>query len=137
MTLSGRIPTITAIQRTNLILVAVATATLALLDSPNAAIGCLIGGFVVVANLWILSALGGLLLAAAGAGISGSAAKFGVAAVPLKMLIVVGLVYLVFRHAHIDGLGFGAGVLTQMAAIIIETGRAALGKPAERTEIAV
>ena len=132
MTFSGRIPTIAAIQRTNVILIAVAAAMLAILDSPNAAIGCLIGGFVVVANLWVLSALGGLLLAAAGAGISGSAARLGVAAVPLKMLIVVGLVYLVFRHGHIDGLGFGAGVLTQMAAIIIETGRAALGQPPER-----
>jgi hypothetical protein len=40
--------------------------------------------------------------------------------------VVIGLIYLVFTRAHIDGLGFGFGVLTQMTAIIIETGRASL-----------
>jgi ATP synthase I chain len=127
MTFSGQIPTITAIQRTNVILVALTSLVLGYFDSTNAAIGCLIGGFVVIANLWALSALGKLVLAAAGAGISGGAAKLGAAAIPLKMLIVVALVYLVFKHAHLDGLGFGAGVLTQMTAIIIETGRASIG----------
>lgn len=127
MTFSGQIPTITAIQRTNVILVAITAAILGYFASPIAAIGCLLGGFIVIANLWVLSALGKLVLAAAGAGISGGAAKLGAAAIPLKMLIVVALVYLVFKRAHIDGLGFGAGVLTQMAAIIIETGRASIG----------
>ncbi len=44
----------------------------------------------------------------------------------MKLLIVVGLVYLIFTRARVDGMGFGVGVLTQMAAIIIETGRASL-----------
>jgi hypothetical protein len=127
MTLSGRIPTIGAIQRTNAILVVVSATLLGYFDSPGAALGCLLGGFVVIANLWVLSALGNLVLAAAGAGISGTAQKLGAAAIPLKLLIVVALVYLVFRHEHVDGVGFGAGVLTQMLAIIIETGRASIG----------
>ena len=55
-----------------------------------------------------------------------AAAKLGALAIPLKLFIIVGLVYLVFTRAHIDGMGFGVGVLTQMAAIIIETGRASL-----------
>lgn len=127
MTLSGRMPTIAAIQRTNIVLIAVSAALLAIFDSTPAAIGCFIGGFVVIANLWVLSALGRLLLAAAGEGISGRAAKLGVAAIPLKLLIVVGLVYMIFSHVHVDPIGFGAGVLTQLTAIIIETGRASMG----------
>ena len=126
MPFSWSVPAIASIQRTNFTLVVISTAVLALFGTTSAAVGCLMGGAVVIANLWILAALGGLLLAASSAGLSGSAAKLGVLAIPLKLLIVVGLVYLVFSRARIDGLGFGIGVLTQMAAIIIETGRASL-----------
>lgn len=110
----------------NVVLVVVTAAILALTLSTRAAVGCVLGGAVVIANLWILSLLGGLLLSAAGAGISGTAAKLGVLAIPLKMLIVIGMVYLLFTQTKIDGLGFGLGVLTQMTAAIIETGRASL-----------
>jgi len=104
----------------------VSAAILGLFASAAVAVGCLLGGTVVIANLWILSALGGLILAASGAGISRAAAKLGALAIPMKLLIVVGLVYLIFTRAHVDGMGFGVGVLTQMAAIIIETGRASV-----------
>lgn len=126
MTSSWSIPTIASIQRTNFILVVVSASILALFASAPVALGCMIGGSVVIANLWILSALGGLLLAASSAGVSGAAAKLGTLAIPLKLFIIVGLVYLIFTRVHIDGMGFGIGVLTQMAAIIIETGRASL-----------
>lgn len=110
----------------NLILVVMTAAILAVTLSTRAAVACLLGGAVVIANLWILNLLGGLLLSAAGAGISGTAAKLGVLAIPLKMLLVIGLVYLIFTRTKIDGLGFGLGVLTQMTAAIIETGRASM-----------
>jgi hypothetical protein len=126
VTLSWSIPTIASIQRTNFALVVVSTAIFALLASGSAAAGCLMGGAVVIANLWILSALGGLLLSASSAGVSGAAAKLGALAIPLKLFIIVGLIYLIFTRAHVDAMGFGVGVLTQMAAIIIETGRASL-----------
>jgi hypothetical protein len=126
MTLSWSIPTIASIQRTNFILVVISASILALFASAPVALGCVIGGSVVIANLWILSALGGLLLAASSAGVSGAAVKLGALAIPLKLFIIVGLVYLIFTRARIDGMGFGIGVLTQMAAIIIETGRASL-----------
>ena len=126
MTFSWSIPTIASIQRTNFILVVISSSILALFASAPVALGCVIGGSVVIANLWILSALGGLLLAASSAGVSGAAAKLGALAIPLKLFIIVGLVYLIFTRARIDGMGFGIGVLTQMAAIIIETGRASL-----------
>jgi hypothetical protein len=123
---SWSVPAIASIQRTNCVLVVVSAVILAWFASMPVAVGCLLGGAVVIANLWILSALGGLILAASGAGISGAAAKVGALAIPMKLLIVVGLVYLIFTRAHVDGMGFGVGVLTQMAAIIIETGRASL-----------
>jgi hypothetical protein len=123
---SWSVPTISSIQRTNVLLVAGSAAILALFASPASAIGCLLGGAVVIANLWILAALGRLVLSAAGAGISKGAARLGALAIPMKLFIVVGLIYLVFTRARVDGMGFAVGVLTQMAAIIIETGRASV-----------
>lgn len=123
---NDQIPTIPAIQRMNAILVALTATVLFYFDSTPAALGCLLGGAIVIVNLWVLSLLGAAILAAAGAGISGTAAKFGVMAIPLKMLIVVGLVFLIFRRTNVDGVGFALGVLTQMTAAIIETGRASL-----------
>ena len=119
-------PTISSIQRTNVVLVAITAAILALFASPKSAIGCLLGGAVVIANLWILAALGRVILAASGAGISKGAARLGALAIPMKLFIVVGLIYLAFARAGVDGMGFAVGVLTQMAAIIIETGRASV-----------
>ncbi len=120
------VPTIASIQRTNVVMVGIAAAILALFASMASVIGCLLGGAVVIANLWILAALGRLLLGAAGAGISKGAARLGALAIPMKLFIVVGLLYLVFTRARVDGMGFAAGVLTQMAAIIFETARASL-----------
>jgi small-conductance mechanosensitive channel len=125
MTFAWNLPSIGAIQRTNVILVAITAAMLAYFVSAQAALGCILGGAVVIANLFALAVLGSLALAVASGGAS-SAAKFGTLAIPLKLFVVVGLVYLVFTRALIDGLGFGFGVLTQMTAIIIETGRASL-----------
>jgi len=121
---SWSVPTISSIQRTNVVLVALSAAILALFSTAQSAIGCLLGGAVVIANLWILAAIGRVILAASGAGISKGAARLGALAIPMKLFIVVGLVYLVFSRVGIDGMGFAVGVLTQMAAIIIETGRA-------------
>ena len=126
MSLSWSIPTIASIQRTNFIIVVISASILALFASAPMAVGCMLGGTVVIANLWILSALGGLLVAASSAGVSGAAAELGALAIPLKLFITIGLVYLIFTRARIDGMGFGVGVLTQLAAIIIETGRASL-----------
>ena len=121
----GDLPTISAIQRTNAVLIAITATLLGLLYSARAAYGCLLGGAVVMANLFVLAMIGRLALAVASGGAK-SAAKFGTLAIPLKLFVVIGLIYLVSTHAHIDGLGFGFGVLTQMTAIIIETGRASL-----------
>jgi len=123
VTLFGNIPSIAAIQRTNVILAASAATLLGCFVSTQSAIGCVLGAAVVIANLFALAIIGRLALGVASSGAS-SAARLGALAIPLKLFLVVGLIYLVFSRAHIDGLGFGIGVLTQMTAIIIETGRA-------------
>ncbi|HVN63367.1 MAG TPA: hypothetical protein VMT58_01925 [Candidatus Binataceae bacterium] len=132
---ASRLPTIAAIQRLNVILAAVTAAIFAVFDSAATALACILGAAVVIANLWILAALGRVLLAAAGAGVSGASAKLGMLAIPLKLFIVIGIVYLVFARAKVDGIGFGAGVLTQMAAIIIETGRVSARRSREIAKI--
>ncbi len=119
-------PTIRSIQLTNLALVFVSAALMAYFVSSAAAIGCLIGGAVVVANMFLLAVLGRFALSAAQQ--SGGVSKLGLAALPLKVGLVAGLIYIVFARVHIDGLGFALGVLTQVTAIIIETGRTSLRK---------
>jgi hypothetical protein len=123
-------PTIRSIQLTNIVLVLVAAGAMAGFVSTAAAIGCLVGGAVVVANLFLLAAIGRFALAAARQ--SGGVSKAGLAALPAKIALMVGLIYVAFTRIHIDGLGFALGVLTQVTAIIIETGRASLRK--NRTE---
>ena len=123
------IPSIPAIQRTNLILVAATALMLALLGSVAAGVGCLLGGAVVIANLYVLAVLGRAMLVAAGGG--AMAHRAGVLAIPLKLVLVVVLVYLVFEHVRVDPLGFGAGVLTQLLAISIETWRASMRSAAQ------
>jgi hypothetical protein len=120
------VPTIRTIQATNLALVAVSAGLLAYFVSSAAAIGCLVGGAVVIVNMFLLGALGRLALSAAQK--SGGATWLGIAALPLKLLLFVGLVYIVFARIHLDGLGFALGVLTQVTAIIIETGRTSFRK---------
>jgi hypothetical protein len=119
-------PTIRSIQLTNVALVLVAATAMACFVSPAAGIGCLLGGGFVIVNLFLLAALGRFALAAARQ--SGGVSKLGLAALPVKIALMVGLIYVVFVRIHIDGLGFALGVLTQVTAIIIETGRTSLRK---------
>jgi hypothetical protein len=125
------LPAIGAIQRTNVIVACAATLMLLVLRSPASALSCLLGAGVVIANLFVLAFLGRLLLASAAGG-AGSA--LGAVALPLKLILVVGLVYLVLFRTGIDGVGFAAGVFTQMVAVLVEVARANLAhNPAERT----
>jgi hypothetical protein len=121
--MSASIPTISSIQRTNLLLAAAAALFLGLFGSLPSAIGCVLGAGLVIANLYILASLGRAVLAASGGG--AMAHRAGVLAIPLKLLLIVALVWMLFKRVHVDPLGFGAGVLTQLAAILIETWRAA------------
>lgn len=124
--MTSTMPTIRSIQATNLALVGLSAGLLAYFVSSVAAVGCLVGGAVVVVNMLLLAALGRFALSAARQG--GGVSKLGLVALPLKVALVVGLIYLVFTRVHIDGLGFALGVLTQVTAVIIETGRTSFRK---------
>jgi small-conductance mechanosensitive channel len=117
-----RLPSLSGIQRTSLLLLAFASVVLQLTVSTDASVGCLIGGAVVIANLFILSLIGRLLSAGAAAG---SGSKLGAIAIPLKLLLAAVLVYAVFARFKIDAIGFAVGVSTQVIAILIETARIA------------
>jgi len=117
------IPSLGQIQRMNAILLAAAGLLLLLTVSPAASLSCLLGGGFVIVNLFVLGWLSRIILASAAGGGGGGLAAI---ALPLKLLLVGGLIYLVFATVGIDALGFGVGVGTQLLAIMIETWRASM-----------
>ncbi len=117
------LPALSSIQRTNVIVACVATLLLLALRSSAAAMSCLLGAGVVIANLFLLAVLGRLLIASAAGG-AGSA--LGAVALPLKLILIAGLIYVVLFRSGIDGVGFALGVFTQLVAVLIETARANL-----------
>jgi hypothetical protein len=122
------LPALGAIQRTNVIVACVTAMVLLGFRSSASAISCLLGASVVIANLFVLAFLARLLLASAAGG-AGSA--LGAVALPLKLIIIAGLVYVVLFRSGIDGVGFALGVFTQLVAVLIETGRANLTQTAQ------
>ena len=122
------LPALGAIQRTNLIVACLASLALLEFRSPAAAISCLLGASVVIANLFLLAFLGRLLLASAAGGAGGA---LGAVALPLKLIMIAGLVYVVLFRSGIDGVGFAIGVFTQLVAVLIETTRANLSQSAQ------
>jgi len=117
------IPTLGDIQRLNAILLAVVGLVLLFVASPAASISCFVGGAFVIANLFVLGWLGRLVIAAAAHGVQ---SRLSVIAIPLKLLLLVGLIYLAFAKTGIDGVGFGVGVSTQLVAVLVETARASV-----------
>jgi hypothetical protein len=117
------LPALGSIQRTNMIVACGAALLLLVFRSNASAISCLLGASVVIANLFVLAVLARVLLASAAGG-AGSA--LGAIALPLKLIIIAGLVYAVLFRSGIDGVGFAAGVFTQLVAVLIETARANL-----------
>lgn len=89
--------------------------------SETLAVGCLIGGGLMIGNLYILNLIGRAVLAIARD--YGGATGAGVAAIPLKMFLVIGIVYVIITSGRVDVPGFIVGILTQFVAILIETWR--------------
>jgi hypothetical protein len=117
------VPTITGIQRTTALITLAASALVGALISPHAAIGCLTGGIVMIANLYLLALVGKAVVALAQAG---GVVKFGAMIAPLKILALAGVVYWLVIVLRIDVVGFSIGVLTQFIAVFVETGRVSL-----------
>lgn len=119
------VPTIGGIQRMTFAVAAATTLALLTLVSGAAAVGCVIGAALMIVNLYVLSFLGRMVLAMAQA--SGGPTGLGVVAAPLKMFLLIGVVYLVVSSGRVNVPGFIVGILTQFAAIFIETGRVSIG----------
>jgi hypothetical protein len=97
-------------------------AILAFAISPASAVSCALGGALMIANLYLLAIIGRAMLAIARA--AGGVTRLGMLAAPLKMLFLVGVVYAIIDSGRVDAPSFLIGVLTQFAAIFIETWRA-------------
>lgn len=89
--------------------------------SPAAALGCAVGGAVMIVNLFLLTFVGRWIVAVATQ--SGGANRLGIVAAPLKLLFIVTVVAWLLSRTNINVPGFVLGVLTQPVAIFIETWR--------------
>ncbi|HLW69868.1 MAG TPA: hypothetical protein VKS22_04515 [Candidatus Binataceae bacterium] len=112
------VPTIAGIQRLALLLTLVVSAALFVFVSEAAAIGAVVGGVLMIVNLYLLVLVGKTMVAIAGGG-----GAVGAIIAPMKLLLFVVVAYLIISRLHVDLRGFMLGVLTQFAAIFIETGR--------------
>lgn len=120
------LPTVAGIQRVTIILAALLSLILAAALSPAAGMAALLGAAVVVANLYLLALLGRFLLAV---GQQGGPSALGAALAPLKMVLIIGAVYVIISSGRVNLPGFGLGLLTQLVAVFIETWRVSAWPP--------
>jgi ATP synthase I chain len=116
------VPTVNAIQRTTLILTAVTALALFVFVSAATAVSSVIGAAVMIVNFYLLALAGKFLLATARN--HGGPSAAGVLLPPLKLFFIIAVVYLIAASGRVSIPGFLAGVLTQFAAIFIESWRA-------------
>jgi len=129
--MNWRAPSIGAIQRTTALLTVACAFLMLIADSRAAAFGCLVGGALMIGNLFVLTIVGRAIVALAQ---GGGAGQIGVLLAPLKMFVFVALVYVLVTTAHLDPAGFMVGALTQFVAIFIETWRASARGASVRLE---
>src|SRR5271167_2975522 len=97
--MSWPLPTIAGIQRATIILAALLSLILAAALSYAAAISALLGAAIMIANLYMLAILGRFLLAI---GQHGGSAALGAALAPLKMVLIIGAVYVIISSGRVN-----------------------------------
>jgi hypothetical protein len=115
------VPTIGGIQYVAAVTTGILSLLLLATVSPAAALGCTVGGAVMIANLFLLTFVGRWIIAVGTQ--SGGANRLGIVAAPLKLLFIVTVVAWLLSRTNINVPGFVLGVLTQPAAIFVETWR--------------
>ena len=116
------VPTIAGIQRVTAVMAgALSLLLFVVAASPAAAVGCAVGGAMMIVNLFLLTFVGRWIVAVATQ--SGGASRLGIVAAPLKLLFIVTVAALLLSRTDISVPGFVLGVLTQPGAIFIETWR--------------
>ncbi len=118
------VPTVEAIQRTTVVVALLASAALLIRVSSASAIACILGGALMVANLYALSWIVRTMFALARQ--AGGPTALGLMAAPLKLLLLAGTAFMIIESGRVNLAGFVAGTLTQFAAIFIEIGRASI-----------
>ncbi|MGZ6175962.1 MAG: hypothetical protein ACXWNB_09015 [Candidatus Binataceae bacterium] len=119
--MTWQVPTIGGIQGMTAVMTASLSLLLLVTVSPAAALGCAVGGAVMIANLFLLAFVGRWIIAVATQ--SGGANRLGIVAAPLKLLFIVTVVAWLLSCTTINVPGFVLGLLTQLGAIFIETWR--------------
>jgi ATP synthase I subunit len=119
------VPTVEAIQRTTVAVAILAALGCLIEASPRMAFSCMVGAGLMVANLTVLSWIVRTMFALARQ--AGGATMLGLIAAPLKMLLLVGVTFVIIESGRLNVAGFIVGTLTQFAAIFIEIGRASIG----------
>lgn len=119
--MTWKVPTIAGIQGMTAVMTAALSLLLLATVSPAAALGCAVGGAVMIANLFLLAFVGRWIIAVATQ--SGGANRLGIVAAPLKLLFIVTVVAWLLSRTDINVPGFVLGLLTQLGAIFIETWR--------------
>lgn len=119
--MKSNLPTVGGIQLATTIVAGALSAIMLAAGSPHAAIACLIGAAVIMANFYLLAWIGQWIFAVASQ--TGGAHRLGLVAAPLKLLFIVSVVALLLSRTKLDVPGFMLGVLAQPAAIFIETWR--------------
>ena len=119
--MTWQVPTIGGIQGMTAVMTAALSLLLLVTVSPAAALGCAVGGAVMIANLFLLAFVGRWIIAVATQ--SGGANRLGIVAAPLKLLFIVTVVAWLLSRTTINVPGFVLGLLTQLGAIFVETWR--------------
>jgi hypothetical protein len=114
-------PTIAGIERTTAITGVAAAALLYIFVSPPTALGCVAGSTFMIVNFFLLALVGGgiIAMASGGKGLS----MLAILLLPLKLAFFLGAAYVIVSVLRVNIPGFVTGVLTQFAAIFIETWR--------------
>ena len=119
--MTWRVPTIAGIQGAATVMTAALSLLLLATVSSAAALGCAVGGAMMIVNLFLLTFVGRWIIAVATA--NGGANRLGIVAAPLKLLFIVTVVAWLLSRTTINVPGFVLGLLTQLGAIFIETWR--------------
>jgi ATP synthase I chain len=122
--MTWKVPTVAGIQGVTAVMTAAFSLLLFATVSPAAAVGCAVGGAVMIANFFLLAFVGRWILAIASQ--SGGANRLGIVAAPLKLLFIVTVVAWLLSRTDINVPGFVLGLLTQLGAIFVETWRVSM-----------
>ncbi|HEX4211574.1 MAG TPA: hypothetical protein VHY56_14340 [Candidatus Binataceae bacterium] len=121
--MTWKLPTVAGIQRVTALVASLIAVTLALALSSRAALAVLLGATIMIVNLYLLAILGHFIL---GLAQHGASAALGAVLAPFKMMLIIAAVYVIISSGRVNLPGFGIGLLTQLAAVFIETWRVSL-----------